>query len=390
MREVRRARELLGAALILLLPAASASRTWRVKADGSGEAPTIQAAIDSAASGDSILMAAGTYRESALQIFIGKRLFLRGVSGAEATVIDAERHNPVLRMFGGGSVEGFTLRNGLTPTAGGGLDVGSSTPTVIRHNIIENNQAGLEYDTGFAGGVYLRPGASPVLLEANVIRGNVATYSGGGIWDDGGFPTPHVIRGNTIVGNSALVLGGGIVALDAVIENNFIAGNDGHYGGGGIFAPEGWPQIRGNTITANTTCNGSLHGAGIVVGNHAPAVISHNIVTGHHSCGLGGATAAGIVVGSEAVVECNDVWGNDIDEIIGLATGSDNFAADPQFCAVDPAGSLNFFLQSDSPCAPGNDPSGGACGLVGAARVGCGTVAVQHRTWSDVKALYRK
>jgi hypothetical protein len=63
------------------------------------------------------------------------------------------------------------------------------------------------------------------------------------------------------------------------------------------------------------------------------------------------------------------------------------FSEDPQFCgeAVD-----NYFLQSDSPCAPGNhpwDPSD--MRLMGALPVGCGEVKTEARSWGEVKALYR-
>ena len=49
----------------------------------------------------------------------------------------------------------------------------------------------------------------------------------------------------------------------------------------------------------------------------------------------------------------------------------------------------NFTLQADSPCAPGNHPSGASCGLIGAAPVGCGTVSAHRITWSRLKSSYR-
>jgi hypothetical protein len=51
--------------------------------------------------------------------------------------------------------------------------------------------------------------------------------------------------------------------------------------------------------------------------------------------------------------------------------------------------SLNFTLQEDSPCAPGRHPDGVSCGTIGALQVGCGTVLVKARTWSQIKAMYR-
>jgi hypothetical protein len=66
--------------------------------------------------------------------------------------------------------------------------------------------------------------------------------------------------------------------------------------------------------------------------------------------------------------------------------GGDNFSQDPEFCGAE-AG--NFYLQSDSPCAPGNSPWP-SVGLIGALPVGCGTTGVDHKTWGHIKAMYRE
>jgi hypothetical protein len=68
--------------------------------------------------------------------------------------------------------------------------------------------------------------------------------------------------------------------------------------------------------------------------------------------------------------------------------GPENFNLDPRFCGVQ--GSGNYYLRSDSPCAPGNQPNGlGICGLIGPLPVGCGTVAAEERTWGSIKSMYR-
>ena len=50
--------------LLLFSPNASDSRTWYIKADGTGDAPTIQADVDSSAVGDTVMVAAGSYSDS--------------------------------------------------------------------------------------------------------------------------------------------------------------------------------------------------------------------------------------------------------------------------------------------------------------------------------------
>ena len=60
----------------------------------------------------------------------------------------------------------------------------------------------------------------------------------------------------------------------------------------------------------------------------------------------------------------------------------------PQFCGIKFSG--NYYLQSDSPCAPGNHPDGYDCGLIGALPVNCGKVDVEKKSWGTIKSLYKK
>jgi hypothetical protein len=85
------------------------------------------------------------------------------------------------------------------------------------------------------------------------------------------------------------------------------------------------------------------------------------------------------------------MWANDINDVVGVApcVATATIREDPEFCAVDPITTLDIRLQSDSPCVPANHPSTGTCGLIGAAPVGCGTVSVENKTWSEVRLIYR-
>jgi len=83
-----------------LHPAAATARTWTVRADSTGDAPTIQAALDSAVSGDDVLVTPGTYTwtnqgmgssvsgPSMLDVGYGVRP--HSESGASQTVLDAQ------------------------------------------------------------------------------------------------------------------------------------------------------------------------------------------------------------------------------------------------------------------------------------------------------------
>lgn len=347
------------------IPSNSDARTWHIQPDGTGDAPTIQAGIDSAASGDSILVAAGIYYENL--DMSGKALLLKGVSGAEATVIDGGQRGRVLAMSGG-VVEGFTLQRGLCDNCGGaGVMVVRPGPAVIRSCIIQNNIAGLTPESGGGGGIYLElvPG---VVIENNIVRGNYGGDAGGGLFDFGSGST-SVVRGNTFIGNSTSHGGGGMVVGGLTVERNLVIDNETFSGGGGIHA-EGSATIRNNTVVRNRT-GGSA--AGIFA---LGAIVSHNIVA------LNG-PGAGVLFQGPVYPDCNDIWGNETDVVAWPGTGNGNFSSDPLFCNAQ---QQDFHLHSNSPCLPEQNP---ACGLIGAFSVGCGTTAVESRSWAFVKGLYR-
>jgi len=83
----------------LIHGAAPAQTIWTVQPDGSGDAPTISAAIDSAASGDRIIVYAGWYTESGL-VVDGKDLTFQYQGGI-----------PIIVSSGTGVGTGITFRN---------------------------------------------------------------------------------------------------------------------------------------------------------------------------------------------------------------------------------------------------------------------------------------
>jgi hypothetical protein len=61
MKSSLRITSLLFLAAFFLFPAPTDARTWRVTVDGTGDAPTIEAAMDSAAAFDTVLVAPGEH-----------------------------------------------------------------------------------------------------------------------------------------------------------------------------------------------------------------------------------------------------------------------------------------------------------------------------------------
>ncbi|UCB51649.1 MAG: T9SS type A sorting domain-containing protein [Candidatus Zixiibacteriota bacterium] len=172
---------------------------FSIRADGSGDLPTIQEAIVWAAAGDTVWVDQGTYYEN-LRIYKNDLLvasnylfdFDGDTATINATIIDGSNSTRgsdfgSVIYFSPGvdsscTVRGFTIRGGAgskitvgleTRTVGGGIfcDAGS-TPT-IAYNVITGNQ--VQHD---GGAIYINS-AAPNIFH-NVIANNVAVEGAGG------------------------------------------------------------------------------------------------------------------------------------------------------------------------------------------------------------------
>lgn len=104
--------------LFLLAMSSVAATTVHVPTDQ----PSIQAGIDAAIEGDTVLVSCGTYYEHS--IVINKHLFLRSVTGDPACVtVNAEWAGPCARFSSIGPlvVEGITFKWGYSDNGGGDL-----------------------------------------------------------------------------------------------------------------------------------------------------------------------------------------------------------------------------------------------------------------------------
>ena len=98
-----------------------------------------------------------------------------------------------------------------------------------------------------------------------------------------------------------------------------------------------------------------------------------------------------VSLSSQIVYMCNDSYNINLNyntPYLPDPTGANgNISEDPQFCAESPQESGNFLLQSDSPCAPGNHPTGYDCGLIGQTGVGCSEVGSEQKSWGSIKRM---
>ncbi|MCK4513280.1 choice-of-anchor D domain-containing protein, partial [bacterium] len=191
-------------------------QVWHVP----GDAPTIAAGIDSASSGDIVLVAPGTYsgvHNRALD-FVGKDIVVMSEAGAESTIIDCGEQDRAFHFATGetpmATVRGFTIVNGRADK-GGAIYLYASAPT-ITECVFSNNGAG-----AVGGGAIFCDYSSAPTIQGCGFYDNVSDGLGGAIRSS--FASPSIF-GCTIVRNGAL-FGGGIACNGSAftIANSVIA-----------------------------------------------------------------------------------------------------------------------------------------------------------------------
>ena len=164
--------------LVLIVAPASAA-TWYVISDGSGDAPTIQAAIDSSGNGDSVLVASGTFMGPGNYDidFSGKAIVVLSEFGPGNTTIDCQNNGRgfIFQSGEGASTVlcGFTITNGWSAIQGGGIFCDNSSPE-IGYNVLIGNHA-----VGHGGGIAVKKGAP--YIHNNTLSENSTDQRGAGI-----------------------------------------------------------------------------------------------------------------------------------------------------------------------------------------------------------------
>lgn len=312
----------------------SRPRTWSVTVDGGGDFATIQAAIDGASPGDTVLVGPGTYRGAGnrdLELR-GKALVLRGREGPGMTVLECggapgEPHRGFYVHEGEGRetrIEGFSVTGGyvdgpLPANYGGGMLCVGSSPTVRDCRFVGNKSA------HFGGGVVCHDGSSPLFEYVQILDNEAVNNAGGFGCKQGSRPELSWV---VIAGNTAK-RGGGVWCLNASVslDRATIAANRGTESSGGVWSSQAEVRIERSII--------ALSPAGEAVScSAAPPEVRLTC------CVLFGNA------GGDAIPDC-------------AVDGGGNRNDDPLFC--DAAGG-DFRLAEGSPCLP--DAS--ECGQIGA------------------------
>jgi len=385
---------LLSAALMLLVFSSGYARTWHIEVNGTGDAPTIQAAIDSAGMDDTLLVGPGTYSWfnqgtgndfGMIRIMQGSpALTILSKWGPEMTILDGQFQG---RIFfyqghypgtpGGLTIDGFTFVNGRATQVGnlvGGAFTAHLSSPIIRNSVFKLNSAD-------QGGAYWYGGVgSPQLIDCQFER-NSARW-GGAIFIVN-TPNTALVSNCVIHANSASEHGGAIFGYNAplFVEHCVITGNTASTNGGGMALQNCWPS---NVTHSTFYQNWGSGGGGIALIADTDLSVDHTIIAASANGG-----AAALNEGTTMTFSCSDLYGNMGGDWTGPIAGQNgvdgNFSDDPLFCD---ASNSDFSLEAGSPCAPDNQPGGTACDAIGALPVGCGDVPVERRTWGAIKSMF--
>jgi parallel beta-helix repeat protein len=279
---------------------------------------TIQYAVDqSAASGDTILVAAGTYTNTNVRprndivasgsvtqvVYITKTLTLRGgytttswgtsYPITQPTTIDAQNKGRGIYVVAGAAVtvQGFRITQGNANKLGGGISTSD--------------------DAG--GGVYAH--AASLNLRDNTIFSNTAE-AGGGVYLNT-IVLCFLCTGNSVITNTATISGGGIYIKDSdstLWIGNTIRANSAITKGGGIFLDNSAATVQDNTIQAN---NAKI-GAGVMLLN-SNAVVDNNDILSNIASSIGGGVQLDV---SDATLTDNRIYSNTANVGGGLRVGS--------------------------------------------------------------------
>jgi hypothetical protein len=265
-------------ALSLALPLASPARTLYVDDDAPADFKTIQAAIDAAADGDTILLRPGTYTGDGNRDidFKGKAITVKSEGGAATCTINCqgstdEPHRAFYfhdREDADSVVQGFTITGGF---------------------ITE----GPSFWAGSGGGIHCYA-SSPRIVDC-IITGNIASIGGGVACVD----SNSVLIGCTITANEtraareppmsftrSLGSGGGVAIIRScpVLANCLIAGNRASYDGGGVLCAGDFAIVN-CTISGNRASRYGYGGGICVMGSRSDHGVLRNCILWANTAG---------------------------------------------------------------------------------------------------------
>ena len=251
-----------------------------------GDQHTIQAGINAAQNGDTVLVAPGTYYENIN--FNGKNIVVTSnfvyssdFEDIENTIINGSNSETsdtascVIFCSGENStavLQGFTITQGTgthwvdpqfpdyTWHSGGGVFIFQSSPTIKNNYIIDNHVDDDSGVSGASGGGICFYGGNPFIVN-NIIKNNSALYGAGVVIDYAGcIFKNNIVAENTggqdYGGGGFWIIGNGSSPI--IIENNTIVNNESVSTGGAMYLWLTNLTLRNNIIWGNTQTSGNL------------------------------------------------------------------------------------------------------------------------------------
>ena len=370
-----------------LLPLRTSGVTHRVPA----EYPTIMSAVRASASGDTVLVAPGTYTgpENTNIAFSRRGLVLMSEAGPDVTVLDGGGvHRPI--CLNGepetAVVRGFTITGGFEGE-GGGVALYFTAATIV-DCIIEGN-----YSHAYGGGIYCY---GPARIVGCRVTRNSSGIDGGGLYAWNDTPGSRIVD-CTFEENTCMEYGGGAYLIGLLeLCQCTVAGNQAQYGGGIYFVV----GVGEHTLTAtHSVITGNVaygDGGGFSAGNSVSPQLVSCTISGNRAYRYGGAffaiersrpeLALSILWGdcagngdegylfdpfSEAVFDCclvdtSAVAGAGHVVCLGPVIADDPLFQDPESCTSAPTAGGVYNLSEMSPCFPDGSPCGELLGALGA------------------------
>ena len=347
---------------VLLMMALFGALLWTVQSSRAATfdvevGESIQAAIDSAGSGDTIRVQSGVFPES---LVITKSLTLEGGYDSafenrdpRTSIISLTTEGRVIKVEGSNldvTIDGFEIKGGDTigdPGSGLYADLVGGILR-ISDNILRDNTTNVE-----GGGVYLNlsQGADILITETEVVsnsalhgsgvyalldeashlrvignelEGNISSGQGGGIYTELSLESWVDIMHNNIISNYASNAGGGIFVEgedrttvtinDNIVARNVVSSNSST--GAGIYATlimSGTFRLNNNQVMTNTnrgSLNASVGGIYAVLSDFISFEAQNNVIFGNEAKEKGGIDLT-VTKSVEGTFEYNDVYDNE-------------------------------------------------------------------------------
>ena len=348
------------------------------------EYPTIQAALNAAITGGTILVADGMYTGPGNKKlrFEGKLITLRCPNGPDACIIDCGNDGPGFFLNNGEGpgavVDGFTITHCSFTIGGGMFIIGDPT---ITNCALKNNTA----DSG--GGIYAF--GSPTITNCAFM--NNTADSGGGMYAMGS----ATITDCAFIDNTALT-GGGLYneESNSTISGCTFGGNSATASGargGGMFNTKSSPTVIECLFDGNVARIGTGFGGGMYNRDHSSPTVTRSTFNGNMAwmgggmvnflnsfprvigCTFSGNAATGGGGGVYHFFDCSVrisssiMWNNtggavdgssiphvSFSNVEGGHAGAGNIDADPLF--ADPL-TGDYHLLTGSPCIDAGDPA---------------------------------